>query len=81
VEDKEGAKEALQVLNKAVGFLRSNIAKESTMRIVPTLRFYFDESIMRGQNLSALIEHAVHEDQKNHVDVEASENDESSSDE
>ena len=65
-ETKEEAKEALLVLNKAVGFLRSNIAKESTMRIVPTLRFYFDESIMRGQNLSALIEHAVDQDKKNH---------------
>lgn len=80
-ENKEDAKEALQVLNKAVGFLRSNIAKESTMRIVPTLRFYFDESIMRGQSLSALIDHAVHEDQQNHVHDESAESDDASSDE
>ena len=56
------AKEAVAVLNKAAGFFRSQVAKEHSMRITPSLRFYFDESIHRGQHLSALIDKAVAED-------------------
>lgn len=64
----EEAKESLQVLNKATGFLRSNLAKTSTMRMVPSLRFYFDESVLRGQQLSSLIDKAISEDDAKHQD-------------
>ncbi len=60
------AKEAIGVLNKAAGFFRSQIAKSHSMRITPSLRFYFDESIHRGQTLSSLIDNAVAEDQARH---------------
>jgi ribosome-binding factor A len=66
----EEAKDSLQVLNKAVGFLRSHLAKVSTMRIVPGLRFYFDESVLRGQELSSLIDKARSEDDAKHQDDE-----------
>ncbi|ROR98641.1 ribosome-binding factor A [Sinobacterium caligoides] len=58
----EEAKEAVAALNNAQGFLRSAIAKESTMRTVPRLHFVFDASIGRGQHLSALIDKAVSSD-------------------
>jgi ribosome-binding factor A len=64
LEKKEDAKETLAVLNRAGGFLRSQIAKDSTMRITPTLRFYFDESIFRGQSLSSLIDTARAKDRE-----------------
>ena len=41
-DSKEAAKPVTDVLNKAAGFLRAHIAKESTLRIVPSLRFHFD---------------------------------------
>ena len=59
------AKDAIAVLNKAAGFFRSQLAKSHSMRITPSLRFYFDESIHRGQTLSSLIDKAVAEDQAN----------------
>lgn len=64
-DSKDEAKEPLQVLNKATGFLRSSLAKVSTMRIVPQLRFYFDESVLRGQSLSQLIDDAVAQESSN----------------
>ena len=58
-DSAEEAKEILQVLNKAAGFFRSQVAKSHSMRITPTIRFYFDESIHRGQQLSSLIDSAL----------------------
>lgn len=58
-DDAEQAEEALQVLNDAAGFLRSQLAQSSTMRTTPRLSFVFDSSVLRGQQLSSLIERAV----------------------
>ena len=65
-DDQQAMEEPLKVLNGAAGFLRSQIARSSTMRITPTLRFYFDDSIMRGSRLSAAIDRAVRSDQAFH---------------
>jgi len=55
VDDKtEGAKSA-EVLNRASGFIRSEIARASTMRTVPKLHFRFDESVGRGRDMEALL--------------------------
>ena len=50
----EGAKSA-EVLNRAAGFIRSEIARGSTMRTVPKLHFRFDESVGRGRDMEALL--------------------------
>ena len=62
-DDKDSAAETIKVLNRASGFLRSELAKITTMRSVPTLKFIFDESIVRGQHLSSLIDEARQSDQ------------------
>lgn len=61
-QDPERIKENLQVLKRAAGFLRSQIAKRIKLRHVPELRFHFDESVVRGQQLSSLIDEAVSTD-------------------
>ncbi len=55
--------ELVAVLNKAAGFLRTRLARESTMRITPSLQFHYDEVWERGSELDALIEKAVAADQ------------------
>ncbi|MDN6181008.1 MAG: 30S ribosome-binding factor RbfA [Halomonas subglaciescola] len=60
----ERVKENLQVLKRAGGFLRSQIARRVKLRHVPELRFHFDESVARGQRLSSLIEDAVASDRE-----------------
>ncbi len=52
-------KDRIEILNKTSGFLRSELAKNITMRHVPELRFFYDVSIERGAKLSALIDRAV----------------------
>lgn len=54
-DSKEDAKEPVKVLNGAAGFLRSQLAKGSTMRTTPTLRFYFDESQLRAGHIEKLL--------------------------
>jgi ribosome-binding factor A len=61
--DTEGARETLiEVLNKASGYFRSELAKRHTMRTTPKPRFHYDELMERGPRLEALIEKAVRED-------------------
>ena len=51
--------EALQGLERAAGFLRSQLAHRLTIRKVPELHFAYDESVERGMRLSKLIDEAV----------------------
>ena len=59
IDSSEDASESTEVLNKAAGFLRSQLSKSSNMRSVPQLRFYFDSSIGRGRDLEDLIRRAT----------------------
>jgi ribosome-binding factor A len=60
--DPEEAQESILALNKAAGFMRSQLSRDSSMRMVPQLRFYFDASVGRGVQLEELIERAVASD-------------------
>lgn len=62
VDNAEQAKEAVDVLNKAAGYLRSALSRTSTMRRLPQLRFYFDSSVGRGRDMEALIQRATKAD-------------------
>ena len=61
----EVIKENLKVLKDTAGYLRMLLGNAMKLRSVPSLHFYYDESITRGAHLSALIEQAVSEDQRN----------------
>ncbi|MEY3018300.1 MAG: ribosome-binding factor RbfA [Pseudomonadota bacterium] len=58
-ENDAEAKVAVDVLNKAAGFIRSCLASDSTMRTVPRLRFHYDSSVGHGRYMEELIQRAV----------------------
>lgn len=64
--DKLEIEENINALNKAAGYLRSLLAKRLSTRSVPKLRFHYDGSIERGQQLSSLIDSALAADQELH---------------
>ncbi|QTF92588.1 30S ribosome-binding factor RbfA [Halomonas sp. BM-2019] len=70
----ERIKENLKVLKQAAGFLRGQIARRIKLRHVPELRFHYDESVVRGQRLSSLIEEAVQSDRARSSDTSGDEN-------
>lgn len=49
-------------LDRAAGFLRSQLAQRLLLRTVPRLNFVFDTSVERGAQLSRLIDTALAED-------------------
>ncbi len=61
----EEIKASVHVLKDTAGYLRTLLGKAMKLRSVPTLHFHYDETITRGAHLSALIEQAVTEDQRN----------------
>lgn len=50
---------ATRALDRASGFLRTELAHRLKLRVVPQLRFEYDVSVERGMNLAKLIDKAV----------------------
>ena len=59
LDEAHPVEETLKVLEGAAGFLRHELAKRMSLRIMPHLHFKFDESIAYGNELSALINEAI----------------------
>ncbi|MGH8750680.1 MAG: 30S ribosome-binding factor RbfA [Burkholderiales bacterium] len=59
--------ETLEGLQRAAGFLRSQLARRLKIHAVPQLHFVYDASVERGIQLSSLIDQAIAED-KQHPD-------------
>ena len=59
------------VLSKVSGFLRSELAKSSSMRTVPRISFRFDESVGRGRDIESLLREVRRADAKSHAKSDA----------
>jgi ribosome-binding factor A len=62
--DQHQADDTLKGLQRAAGFLRSQLAHRMKLRIIPDLHFVYDTSVQRGVDLSRLIDEAVAQDKK-----------------
>lgn len=60
--------ETLAGLERSAGFLRSQLARRMSLRVVPQLHFVFDASVERGMHLSQLIDEAVARDTPSETD-------------
>lgn len=61
-QDAQAQQELVNVLNRAAGFFRTELAKRHTMRTTPKPRFHYDELVERGPRLEKLIGQAVSQD-------------------
>lgn len=57
--EKEKQAETAKALQRAAGFLRSQLSHRMDMYTTPALRFVYDESVERGDRLSRLIDSVV----------------------
>ena len=62
IDGEEAVKQGLEVLTSAAGFLRSSLAKGLKLRVIPNLRFHYDQTVVDGPKMSALINRARTED-------------------
>ncbi len=63
VFNKAQEKESIEVLNRAVGFIRKQVARRIRARIVPTLKFVVDDGVTRGITMDKLISEAINRDE------------------
>ncbi|MDX1452139.1 MAG: 30S ribosome-binding factor RbfA [Oleiphilaceae bacterium] len=61
-EQSDEVKTSLQILNKAAGFLRSELGRQIKLRTIPSLRFHFDSSVGQGRKMERLISEARRKD-------------------
>ena len=64
-EDQQSRDELVETLNRAAGFLRSEVARRHTMRTTPRLRFHYDRGMVEGPRMEALIQTALNADRHN----------------
>jgi ribosome-binding factor A len=69
VLNSEQQKDTVEILNRAVGFFRKEIARRIRARIVPTLKFVIDDSVTRGEAMDDLISEAIESDKKHSGNV------------
>ncbi len=57
--EPESREVSLSILNKMAGYLRSQIGRRMKLRIIPELKFLYDESIDRGARIDSLLKNAA----------------------
>ena len=72
VLDQRHRDETIDTLNRAAGFMRSQIASRIRARSVPELKFINDDSVERGAAMEELINEALESDQQHHNENESS---------
>ena len=65
---KTNHEESINVLNKAAGFLRTELSHSLKTRTTPRLRFHYDEVTAHGNYMMDLINQAVSKTEKNEHD-------------
>jgi len=63
--EPESREVSLSILNKMSGYLRSQIGRRMKLRIIPELKFVYDESIDRGARIDSLLKNAAPSPQEN----------------
>ncbi|GIX22155.1 MAG: ribosome-binding factor A [Gammaproteobacteria bacterium] len=66
--DEAAARDSVDALNHAAGYLRGLLGRRLHLRTIPQLKFIHDTSAERGQRLSALIAEAVAADRRRQED-------------
>lgn len=68
--DESAVERGLEGLNKASGYIRTLVGKEMRLRIVPELRFVYDQSLVEGMRMSNLVTNVIRKDQERYVEEE-----------
>ncbi|MDG1732971.1 MAG: 30S ribosome-binding factor RbfA [Thalassotalea sp.] len=80
-DDQEVIKTSISVLNDAAGYIRSILAKSLRARIMPNLRFVYDQSLAEGIRMSSLVDQVIRDDErKSNQDEDAADSTDDSTD-
>ncbi len=54
-DDPDRREEILEALNNAAGYLRHQLAENLRIKVIPRIRFEWDESLERGQRIERIL--------------------------
>lgn len=67
-DDPQVIEQGLTVLNDAKGYIRTLIGKAMRLRIIPEIKFFYDESLVKGMQMSSLVSDVIKQDNERHKD-------------
>ncbi|TSJ90377.1 30S ribosome-binding factor RbfA [Gilliamella apicola] len=67
-DDPQVIEQGLNVLNDAKGYIRTLIGKAMRLRIIPEIKFFYDESLVKGMQMSSLVSDVIKQDNERHKD-------------
>ena len=68
--EAEQIQQTLDILNRAKKFIRYRMGQEVKLRLVPEIRFDYDNSIAEGNRMSKIIDEVIAQDEKNRIQRE-----------
>ncbi len=68
--DQSAIEQGMKGLEKASPYIRSLIGKAMRLRIVPELRFIYDQSLVEGMRMSNLVSNVIKNDEAKHKEDE-----------
>ncbi|PVX33006.1 ribosome-binding factor A [Pasteurella langaaensis DSM 22999] len=66
--DKAAIEQGMKGLEKASPYIRSLVGKAMRLRIVPELRFVYDQSLVEGMRMSNLVSDVIRKDEERHIE-------------
>ncbi|MDK9431428.1 30S ribosome-binding factor RbfA [Gallibacterium anatis] len=67
-EDEQQIEQGMEGLHNASPYIRSLLGKAMRLRIVPELRFVYDNSLVEGMRMSNLVTKVINQDKAKHHD-------------
>jgi ribosome-binding factor A len=64
--DEQAITQGMKGLEKAAPYIRTLLGKTIRLRIVPEIRFIYDESLVEGMRMSNLVSNVIREDEAKH---------------
>ena len=61
-DQQDKVEETIAILNNAGGFFRGEIGKRMRLRIVPEVKFAYDDSLVTGIHMSRKVDEAINKD-------------------
>ncbi|MDO4430592.1 MAG: 30S ribosome-binding factor RbfA [Lonepinella koalarum] len=66
-QDEVAVEQGMKGLEKAAPYIRTLLGKAMRLRIVPELRFIYDQSLVEGMRMSNLVTNVIRQDQERHI--------------
>ena len=72
----ENVETGVKILNDASGYIRSLLGKAMKLRVVPEIRFFYDQTLVEGMRISNLVSNTIRDDERRRNETPTDQNEE-----